>query len=970
MTGTCFGTQTCDPATGWSTCTALDAVSENCDGDDNDCDFLIDEDTGGGQACTNTVTGIGTCPGTNQCGGSVGYVCEGQIPSAEMCNYADEDCDSKVDEGFTGLGTICQPGVGGCQRIGSIRCKADGTATECSVVAGTPTAETCNRVDDNCNGSVDETYPTLGSSCSVGTGTCQRFGTTVCSTNGSTTTCSVTAGTPATELCNAIDDNCNGSADETFTTLGTGCNVGIGACQRFGTTVCASGGATTTCSVTAGSPTSELCNKIDDNCNGSTDETFTTLGNGCSVGIGACQRFGTTICATSGATTTCSATAGTASTEMCNGIDDNCNGSADETFTTLGNACSAGLGVCQRFGTTVCASGGATTSCTATAGTNSSSEVCNFLDDDCNGVVDNGFRNAGTGLYDQTANCGSCGNNCAQVYAVSNATGQCSTSTGSPTCVMVCNTGTSDLNSSSFDGCEFVLEAGTVYVSATDAGTIDDPTCGLGPPGTFTGGTPNHTCKTITYGLGRAVTLGRANVRVADGTYNEAVTLVSNKNLYGGYRPGTWDRHLSTTSTVIQGVTSVGNHDRTVIATNVINSTFEGFVVKGSFNTKASGNSYAIYVNGGAATLVIKDNQIFAGRGGPGAEGTAGTAGSTGPDGTGSVNGSYDGYIVSGGTPCTASRQFANGAVFSCGAQNVSGGNGGGNRCRPATDYTQYSAFNGFAGMGGGTGGAGGATSQGGYDGTMQTQGQNTTCFLPVPVMTGADGVPGGPGGNGSGVGGCTASVGQISGGEWQNGSATTGNSGFPGGGGGGGAAGGGGACTQCGGGGAKDRLGAHGGGGGAGGCGGGGGAAGGSGGGVFGIFIVNGSAPTLTNNVIQQGAGGTGGDGGLGGAGGLGGRGGFGGSGILCGAKAGVGGTGGNGGFGSGGGGGCGGSSYGIFTANIGTTTPVFCPSADNPANNTVSGGSAGAAGLGGFSSGASGANGIAGQGQKCRSI
>src|SRR5678815_1024487 len=93
--------------------------------------------------------------------------------------------------------------------------------------------------------------------------------------------CSATAGSPVSELCNAIDDNCNGMVDETFTTLGNGCNVGVGACQRFGTTVCASGGATTTCSVTAGSPGTESCNGIDDNCNGSTDETFTTLGNSC-----------------------------------------------------------------------------------------------------------------------------------------------------------------------------------------------------------------------------------------------------------------------------------------------------------------------------------------------------------------------------------------------------------------------------------------------------------------------------------------------------------------------------------------------------------------------------------------------------------------------------------------------------------------------------------------------------------------
>jgi hypothetical protein len=1022
--GTCFGTQTCNPAVGWSACNAATAVVEACDGDDNDCDFLIDEDTGGGQACSNTVAGIGTCPGTRQCGGAVGYVCEGQIPTTEICNYADENCNGQVDETFSGLGTICSPGVGGCQRVGSVRCKADGSATECSVTAGTPTAELCNKVDDNCNGSTDETFTGLGNSCSVGVGTCQRFGTTVCATNGTSTTCSVTAGTPATELCNALDDNCNGSVDETFTTLGnscsmgvgacqrfgttvcasggtttqcsatagsptselcnaiddncngmtdetfttlgTGCNVGVGACQRFGTTVCASGGATTTCSVSAGSPTTESCNGIDDNCNGSADETFTTLGNSCSVGVGACQRFGTTVCASGGATTACSATQGSPVTELCNAIDDNCNGSVDETFTTLGSSCSAGLGVCQRFGTTVCAAGGATTACSATAGTNSSSETCNFLDDDCNGVVDNGFRNAGTGLYDQTANCGSCGNDCMQIYNGANATGACSTASGNPTCVQVCNAGTSDLNSSSFDGCEFVLDNTAIYVSTTEAAAVNDTTCGLGPTGTGAG---NHPCKTITFGISRAMTTGRANVLVADGTYNEAVELKTGKNVKGGYRPNTWDRHLSTTSTLIQGVFSVGNHDRTVYTTAAVTSViFEGFVVRGSFNTKPGGNSYAIYITGGAASLQIVNNQIFAGRGGPGSEGTAGTVGATGPNGTGSVSGSYDGFKTT-GSPCTQNRQFTNGAVFSCGGRNVSGGNGGGNQCAPSNTYTQFSAINGFSGSSGGAAGDGaaGGTSQGGYDGEIELPAD--ICYLPTPPMTGADGALGQNGSNASGVAGCSNAVGTVSSGEWVSGSSSAGLAASHGGGGGGGAAGGGGRCTYCNGGQKKDRLGAHGGGGGAGGCGGTGGGPGTPGGGVFGIFVTGGSAPTITNNTIQRGAGGTGGDGGIGGAGGLGGRGGIGGAQIfLCSAKAGAGGTGGNGGFGSGGGGGCGGASYGIFTSGIGTTTPTFCPSANNVANNTVSGGSAGGGGAGGQSGGNSGGSGAAGALESCR--
>ena len=45
---------------------------------------------------------------------------------------------------------------------------------------------------------------------------------------------------------------------------------------------------------------------------------------------------------------------------------------------------------------------------------------------------------------------------------------------------MVCSAGHFDLNSSSFDGCEFTLDNTTVYVSTTDSAAADDATCGLG----------------------------------------------------------------------------------------------------------------------------------------------------------------------------------------------------------------------------------------------------------------------------------------------------------------------------------------------------------------------------------------------------------------------------------------------------------------------------------------------------------
>lgn len=484
--------------------------------------------------------------------------------------------------------------------------------------------------------------------------------------------------------------------------------------------------------------------------------------------------------------------------------------------------------------------------------------------------------------------------------------------------------------------------ADAIYVSESDPGALDNASCGVQP--SFVGGFP---CRTIAQGLARAVTTGRPEVRVADGHYAEAVVLVNGKSLLGGYQPDTWQRHAATTNTIIDGVSSSGNHDRTVVASAIsLPTVFEGFVVRGSVNPKPGGNSYAIYVSNSTANLSIRGNFIYGGVGGPGAPAPAGARAAPSANGTGrdSDPAGYDAKIATGTGPCDPSnnRGYANGGP-SFGVDNVSGGNGGGNRCPPSNTLTQFSALAGFAGQpGAGPGGSSGAGGLGGLDARLEASG--LSCVIPASPasLSGTNGARGQDGESGASVAGGSSQTGSVAGAHWGGTGGTNGMNGSKGGGGGGGGAGGGAFCVSClen-----RDRLGGHGGGGGSGGAGGEGGGGGSPGGGVFGIFII-GTAPVVADNTILRGVGGSGGPGGSGAFGALGGLGGPGGLGSLfCTGDAGRGGDGGNGGPGSGGGGGSGGASYGIYTSSAGI--PNYC---DLSAGNSISEGAGGSGGQGG---------------------
>ncbi|MGK0361929.1 MAG: hypothetical protein ACI9U2_004249, partial [Bradymonadia bacterium] len=314
----------------------------------------------------------------------------GCVPRDEICNSRDEDCDGIVDEDVPGDGEACERGVGACAQDGVTRCDPELGAFVCGAMPGEENAEVCNGVDDDCDDAIDEGLG-LGDACMAGVGACQAAGTRVCA-GGGALLCNAVVGTPDAEVCNAVDDDCDGAADEGFG-LANACERGVGACLRVGAIACFDDVAG--CDVEVGAPEDERCNDTDDDCDGMSDEGL-GKGDDCTLGEGECLARGQRVCAND-ATVICDADVIAPTDEICNARDDDCDGVADEGL-LLGEPCTVGIGECANNGENVCANDGVACSVVANPAAN---ELCDGRDNDCDGAIDEG----GTCADDAIAGC-------------------------------------------------------------------------------------------------------------------------------------------------------------------------------------------------------------------------------------------------------------------------------------------------------------------------------------------------------------------------------------------------------------------------------------------------------------------------------------------------------------------------------------------------------------------------------------
>lgn len=625
--------------------------------------------------------------------------------------------------------------------------------------------------------------------------------------------------------------------------------------------------------------------------------------------------------------------------EVCNGVDDDCDGIRDDfvsdegvyEVTGLGISCATSVSTCPN-GITACDASSGNVVCVGTGeNPNNGDEtlVCDGLDNNCNGETDEPFKNE-DGIYFMPEHCGSCAVNCDNFWDGRpddfNVVPSCDVNTNFAVCGFACATGFINADGLDDNGCELNPDEAAVYVTRAARGGIDNGSCGtyLSP------------CATIAFAIIKTANdSSKSRVRVAEGSYAEAVELIDGISVLGGHNAVNWTRDVDANVTTLTGSIDDGNQNVTVLADGIITPTeFSGFRVRPP--TAAAGrNSVGMLVLNSTSALSVLDNDIQAstgGRGPEGARGGNGENGATGKDGQDSRNNLG---------VCEGNRDGGDGGVKGCnnlrdgGSFVVSGGDGADADGCPTFAERQAAGESGEGpASSGGIGGAS-ADSRRGDDSN-----NNAVCRSPKDsdfadgnpaVFFAEPGVRGAAGENGSAGQGAADEDGSIAADVWRGERGSDGVAGIPGGGGGGGGASHGLQDDS-----GERYIGATGGGGGSGGCAGSSGGGGAAGGGSFAVVLIADSSstdvPGFSGNSFRRSEGGVGGAGGLAGSGGDGGSPGQGGTGLidgggdfdLCLADGRSGGTGGRGGHGGGGGGGAGGASYDVLVVSPDATGTV----------------------------------------------
>ncbi|MBI5607395.1 MAG: putative metal-binding motif-containing protein [Deltaproteobacteria bacterium] len=378
--GTCKGVRQCK-ASGLSACSATIPAAESCNGLDDNCDGATDEP--GATGCTNywfdgDGDGAGLPSAATQCAcampagatGTANTDCDDSDPTihagaAEVCNGKDDDCDGVVDSGAAadldgdGLADCIDPDSDG----DGVDNPADCSPSNAAVHPGA--AEVCNGLDDDCDGSTDAAgsggcSPYFGDADQDGFGfglvqcLCQPTGVATAKNNQDCDDGNPSVNPGTAEKCgNDKDDDCNGEVDEEgaagcltlyFDPDGDGYGNDDKAClcSKQGVYQAEKSGDCAPKNSAISPGATEVCNGVDDNCKGGTDEAgadgcsnYYADGDGDGVGKAGptqclCAPAGTFTALVAGDCNDGLAAVKPGATEACDSLDNDCNGKTDE----------------------------------------------------------------------------------------------------------------------------------------------------------------------------------------------------------------------------------------------------------------------------------------------------------------------------------------------------------------------------------------------------------------------------------------------------------------------------------------------------------------------------------------------------------------------------------------------------------------------------------------------------------------